>query len=59
MAPSSQLICVFVLTGCALLCTRSVSALATRRNPLTALLTGGLTGLACVSLAMVYESPGW
>lgn len=59
MAPSPPLICVLVLTGCALLCTRCVGALATRRDPLAALLTGGLTGLACVSLAMVYASPGW
>jgi hypothetical protein len=58
MAPSSQFICVLVLAGCALLCTRCVSA-AARRDPLAALLTGGLTGLACVSLAMVYASPGW
>jgi hypothetical protein len=58
MAASAQLILVLALAGSSLLSARAARAWAARHDPLLALVTGGIAGLACVSLAVIYASAG-
>jgi hypothetical protein len=53
MAVAPQLSWLFLLTGAALLWA------CTLRNPLAALLTGGLLGLACISIAVIHTAADW
>ena len=53
MVVAAQLSWLFLLTGAALLWA------CTLRNPLAALVTGGLLCLACVSIALMQAAAGW
>ena len=59
MAVFAQSIWLLALAGAALLSARAVCVWAARHDLLATAFAGGLTGLACVSLAAVYTSAGW
>jgi hypothetical protein len=59
MAASEPAIWILVLVGAIALCELFTHARVARVDPMATMVVSTLAGVACVSVATVYLSPGW